>query len=136
MAEILALLLGLSAAALSWLVIQQRTRLKEAEVLLSHVRASLNQKSAALADLESSVKARDAAIKDLQGALPIVNAEGTPVDRAYSEVLAEVSSRAALLDIMADSTEDVLLVLDEDLTIISHNAAASTVFENLVQGKR
>ena len=49
MAEILALLFAVSAAALVWLVIQQRTRLKEAEVLLSHVRATLNQKSTALA---------------------------------------------------------------------------------------
>lgn len=136
MAEILALLFGLSAAALSWLVIQQRTRLQESEVLLSHVRATLNQKSTALADLESSVKARDAAIKDLQSALPIVNTEGTPAGRAYSEVLAEVRSRAALLEIMVDSTEDVLLVLDDDLSIISHNAATTTVFEDIAQSRR
>jgi two-component system phosphate regulon sensor histidine kinase PhoR len=135
MAEILALLFGIIAAALAWLVIQQRTRLKEAEVLLSHVRATLNQKSTALAALESSVKARDAAILDLQGALTIVNAEGNPVDRAYSEVLAEVSTRAALLGIMADSTEDALLVLNDEVCIVSHNAAAATVFTNIGIGR-
>lgn len=136
MAEILALLFGISAAALAWLVIQHRARLKEAEVLLSHVRTTLNQKSTALADLEALVKSRDAAIKDLQSALPIVSADGASNGIAYSEMLAEVSSRAALLEIMVDSTEDVLFVLDNDLSIISQNAAASTVFENIAQSRR
>lgn len=136
MAEILALLFGISAAALAWLVIQHRARLKETEVLLSHVRTTLNQKSTALADLEALVKSRDAAIKDLQSALPIVSADGASNGIAYSEMLAEVSSRAALLEIMVDSTEDVLFVLDNDLSIISQNAAASTVFENIAQSRR
>ena len=94
MTEIVALLLIVVAAALTWLVVQQRARLKEAEVLLSHVRATLNQKSSALSELESSIKSRDAAIKDLQGALTIANSEGAPADRAYSEVLGDLSARA------------------------------------------
>jgi two-component system, OmpR family, phosphate regulon sensor histidine kinase PhoR len=135
MAEWIALGLAVATAALAYLVIQQRTRLKQAEVLLSHARATMSQKSAALNDLESSLKARDAAIKDLQGALTLVRAEGIPADRNVSEILSEVANRAGLLSVMADSTEDVLLAVDEQLCIIALNAATQAVFPDAGVGK-
>ena len=47
-----------------------------------------------------------------------------------------MNTRAALLGIMAASTLDALLVLNDQICIVSHNAAASAVFTNIENGKR
>lgn len=135
MIELIAIALAITCAVLASVVARQRDRLRQAADELARTRLTLSQRQETMNDLTSSIKARDAAIKDLQGSLNIA-AEVARPGQASSDALRDLASRSDLAVLMADSTDDALLVVDDQLRIIAQNRSASVIFPEIGAGKR
>ena len=135
MAELAALVLAVVSATLGWLAIQQRQRLRQAAETLARGRVTLVQKQEAMNDLASSIKARDAAIRDLQGSLSIA-AEVARPGQGSSEALRDLAARAEMAALLADSTDDALLIIDTEQRIVARNRASAIAFPAMGAGKR
>lgn len=128
MIEIIALILAVITAVLARTVLKQRDRLVQSTEALSRARVTLNQKQSAIAELETSLKARDAAIRSFQNPAPVSVSSGKVASAPV------VAPQPDFTGLMVDATDDVLLIIDNDMRIIAQNSAARGLFPDLAAG--
>lgn len=121
MVEFVALALAVAVIALIWLVAQQQARLKQAETLLSSARIPRGRNATTSPETGSPdevVVTPPAAVDTPAPVSPDTHA----------------ASRSALLSLLADSSEEILLIVDDQLKIVAQNSATVGVFPDTAIG--